>query len=269
VLSLCGCEEPINAVHQRKEKVMKRTILIITLSLAFAVAALAQTAAGPAQSTPSADQILDKFVQAIGGKAAIEKLNSRMQKGTLEIPAMGVSATFESFAKAPDKTVTVITIPGFGVVSEGSDGNIAWSNDPQSGLREKSGAELADAKRDAVFHQETKFKELYPKMTVVGKQKVGEVETWVIEATPKEGSPEKWYFDAQTGLLIRRDLERESPQGKMLIEAYLENYKEVDGIKTPFTVRQVTPAMTFMVKIDEVKHNVPVEDAKFAKPSGQ
>jgi hypothetical protein len=55
----------------------------------------------------------------------------------------------------------------------------------------------------------------------------------------------------------------------MPIEVYLEDYKEVDGIKIPFTVKQVTPAFSFTIKLAEVKHNVPIDDAKFNKPAGQ
>ena len=102
-----------------------------------------------------------------------------------------------------------------------------------------------------------------------GKQKVGDREAYVIVATPAAGSPEKWYFDTQTGLLIRTDSERESPEGKVPVEAYLEDYKEIDGVKLPFTLRQVLPAFSIIIKISEVKHNVPIEDSKFDKPSGQ
>ena len=106
-------------------------------------------------------------------------------------------------------------------------------------------------------------------MTVTGKQKVGEKDAYVIEAKPTEGSVEKWYFDAQTGLLIRLDAERESPQGKMPTETYLDDYKEVDGVKIPHTVRQTTPMFTINIKTEEVKHNVPVDDAKFNKPAAK
>jgi hypothetical protein len=90
----------------------------------------------------------------------------------------------------------------------------------------------------------------------------------VIEATPAEGSLEKFYFDANTNLLVRHDSEVESPQGKLLMEAYPENYKAVDGVQIPHTIKQVNPAMTIVIKFTEVKNNVEIDDAKFNKPSG-
>jgi hypothetical protein len=106
-------------------------------------------------------------------------------------------------------------------------------------------------------------------MTVKGKEKVGDKEAYVIEAKPAEGSVEKWYFDTQTGLLIRQDAERETPQGKVPSETYMDNYKEVDGVKLPHSVRIVNPMFTLEMKMEEIKHNVAVDDAKFNKPAAK
>jgi len=255
---------------------MKRTLTILLLILVAAVTGAAQQSkeakpadgAKPAGATPSVDQIIDKYVQALGGKAAMEKITSRNTKGTLDI-SIGASGTADIYEKAPNKSLTLIDIAGFGVVREGYNGTVAWSDNPQAGMREKSGVELADTKLDSEFHKPLKLKALYPKMEIQGKQKVGEREAYVIMATPAAGSPEKWYFDAQSGLLIRTDSERETPDGKIPVEGYLEDYKEIDGVKLPFTVRQVLPAFSITIKVSEVKHNVPIEDSKFDKPSTQ
>jgi zinc protease len=253
---------------------MKRTLTTILLATVITAAALAQagsqqpaTNPKPEAALPSADQIIEKYVQAIGGKAAIEKQTSRVSKGTFELPALGASGTAEVYEKAPNKTAAIINIAGFGLVQEGFDGKVAWSQDPQSGLREKSGLELAAAKLDAEFYKPIRVKQLYPKLVVKGKDKVGDAEVYVVEATPAEGSAETWYFETQSGLMVRQDAEREGPQGKQPIQVFLSNYKEVDGVKLPFTVHQVTPAFSIDIKIEEVKHNVAIDDAKFTKPA--
>jgi outer membrane lipoprotein-sorting protein len=251
----------------KKGKIMKRTLTIIFLLPVIAAVALAQ--GGKPAAMPTAEQIIDKYVQAIGGKAAIEKQTSRVSKGSFELPAFGASGTFEATEKAPNKGLTVINVEGFGVVQEGFDGKVAWGQDPQSGLREKSGPELAAAKLDAEFHKPIKVKQLYPKIVVKGKDKVADHEVYVVEATPVESAVETWYFDTQSGLMLRQDAVREGPQGRQEIQTYLDDYKEVDGVKLPFSIRQVTPAFTINITIKEVKHNVPVDDAKFAKPAAQ
>lgn len=249
---------------------MKRIMSVILLSLAVAGAASAQeTKPKPADAMPTADQIIEKYVQALGGKAALEKINSRTSKASFDIPAMGANGTAEIYEKAPNKTLAIITIPGYGVIREAYDGKVAWAEDPSTGIREKSGTEFADAKNEAEFHRALKLKQLFPTMTVKGKEKVGEREAYLIEAKPAEGSMEKWYFDTQTGLLIRQDAERESPQGKVPTETYLEDYREVDGIKIPHITRVSNPMFVISIKTEEVKHNVPVEDAKFAKPTAK
>ncbi len=251
---------------------MKRIMTVILLSLAMAVAASAQEAkpkadAKPAEGMPSADQIIEKYVQAMGGKAALEKINSRVTKGTLEIPAAGMSGTVETYEKAPNKAITIVNLAGFGMIQDGFDGTRAWGDNPMTGLRDKSGMELANAKLEAELHKPLKIKQLYSAVTVKGKEKVGDKEAYVVEATPKEGSVEKWYFDTQTGLMIRTDVTQESPEGKIPTEVYIDEYKEFDGIKVPVAMRISTPMYLINTKTQEVKHNVPVEDAKFNKPA--
>jgi hypothetical protein len=90
-----------------------------------------------------------------------------------------------------------------------------------------------------------------------------------VVATPATGDPEKLYFAVDSGLLVRIDTDNDTPQGKMSFATYVSDYKEVDGIKIAHTLRQVSSAFTAVIKMSEVKHNITIEDAKFAKPSGQ
>jgi zinc protease len=267
---------------------MKRITLILVFAMLAAVTVAAQEKSktdaqgkpeapkaeepktdAKAAPLPNIDDILDKYVKAIGGKEAIEKITTRSMKGSFDIEAYGVSgAPVEMFAKAPNKSSMKIDVAGFGVVNRVFDGATGWASDPMSGLRELNGVELAQMKRGADFYQELNYKKHFNKLEVKGREKVGSYETYVVEATPAEGTPEKFYFDANTGLLVRQDEEAESPQGKMMMETYMEDYKVIDGVKIPYTVKQVNPAMTMVIKITEVKNNVEIEEAKFNKPSG-
>ncbi|MGE0127215.1 MAG: hypothetical protein AB7U82_03830 [Blastocatellales bacterium] len=259
---------------------MKRIALIMAFLMLAAIAVAAQdkpkTDAPKADAAktdtkaaalPTVDDVLDKFVKAIGGKEAVEKATSRSMKGSFDIEAMNMTGTFEMIAKAPNKSAVKIDLPGFGVVNNVYDGTKAWSADPMQGLRELSGAELAAMKRRSDFYAEINYKKHYSKMEVKGKEKVGSYETYVIEATPVEGGPEKLYFDANTGLLVRHDMEVESPQGKMATESYMDDYKVVDGVKVAHLMKQVNPMIAWSMKITEIKTNVPVDDAKFNKPA--
>jgi zinc protease len=249
---------------------MKRTLTLLFLSLALGAAVFASgRQEKPTGALPTVDQILDKYVQAIGGKAAIQKQTSRVSKGTFDIPAMGAGGPITIYSKAPNKTLLVIEIAGFGTIQQAFNGTVGWAQEPQSGLRELTGTELAAAKREGEFYSDIKIKEMFTKLTVTGKAKVGSNEAYVIDAVPTAGEPQKMYFDTQSGLMLRMDVTQEGPQGKVPFEIYFENYKEVDGIKMPFLMRRNSPAISFTITLEEVKHNVPIDDAKFNKPAGQ
>ena len=229
--------------------------------------AVAQTT--PQAALPSVDQILDKYVKALGGKAALEKLTSEVCKGTFEMEQMPGPAAEEIYAKAPNKQYMVTDSPGFGQFRRGFNGTVGWEDNPQSGLRDITGPELAAMKRDADFYWAIKLKELYPKMTLKGKESVNGHDAYVIEATPPDGAAETMCFDADSGLLVRTRREGEGPNGKVTIGMTFDDYREVDDIKLPFVMHFSMGDFAFVIKLSEVKHNVPIDDAKFDKPASQ
>jgi zinc protease len=223
----------------------------------------------PAAALPTADQVLDHYVQAIGGRAAWLKLNSRVSKGTIEIPAMNnLSGTVEIHEKAPNLMLAVINLGG-AAFEQGFDGNVGWSDNPQNGLRELSGGELDDARREANFYHAVELKKNYTKMTVKGIERVNEHDTYVVEATRAEGAPDRMYFDTQTGLMVRSVNQRYTTDGITEFTADVADYTEVDGVKLPFSVRQTGASATFIIRFTEVHHNLQLTDSQFAKPPAE
>jgi hypothetical protein len=223
----------------------------------------------PAEQLPSVDQILNRYVQALGGKAAIEKLTSMALTGTVEAQSAGLKGKAELIAHVPNKYLLKIDIDGLGAFTQAFDGSAGWAQDPINGIRDISGLELAQLKREADLHREVHLKETYTKLVVKGKEKVGTNDAYVVEGTPPEGGSEKLYFDTQSGLLLRTDAVTRSPQGEIPVEAYVEDYKEVNGVKIPATLRQVTSVLTSTIKFTDIKANVDVDQSRFGKPKGQ
>jgi zinc protease len=222
------------------------------------------------KSLPNVDQILDKYVQAIGGKGAWLKLTSRQTKGTLEIKATGTAVASQIYQKAPNKRLSQLEIPGLGTVREGFDGAVAWTQAPRAGISEIKGTQLAEIKLDADFYRELRLKELYPKILLKSIQKVGGRDAYMLEAVAKEGKPSRFYFDAENGLLVRVELDRQSAMGETHQDIYFEDHQVVDGVKLPFTIRQTEPARAaFLLKVSEIKHNVAINDARFSKPKSE
>jgi zinc protease len=217
--------------------------------------------------TPTVDQIISKYVQAIGGAASSRKLTSRVVKGTFAITAaQNLSGSFEAYGKAPNKSLVLLNFPDTGVVREGYDGVIGWSQEPEEEVRVMTGAELASTKVDSDFYKDTRLKEVFPKLIFKGIEKVGDILTHKLEGVSKDGYSETMYFAVESGLLVRTDSIEESPSGKTVVEIHHEDYREVDGIKMPFTVHHRSTELSITFRINEVKHNVPIEDDKFEKP---
>ena len=235
--------------------------------LAGLTAAMAQTA--PQATLPSVDQVLDKYVKALGGKAAIEKLTSRVSKGTLEMEQLPGPAPEEIYAKAPDKQYMATDLSSFGQARRGFNGTVGWEDNPQTGMRDITGPELAAMKRDADFYVAINLRELYPKMTVKGKESNNGHDVYVVEAIPPEGAPETMWFDAGSGLLVRTQRETDGPNGKVTLDVTFDDYREVDGVKVPFVMHFSLGEFAFAIKLSEVKHNLPIDDAKFDKPAAQ
>lgn len=258
----------------------KKALGIGTLGLLCVFTVQAQDAAKPAPpvatpsvakagALPTADQVLDHYVQAIGGRAAWLKLNSRVSKGTIEIPAMNnLSGTVEIHEKAPNLMLAVINLGG-AAFEQGFDGTIAWSDNPQNGLRELSGGELYDARREANFYHALELRKNYSKLTVTGIERVNEHDTYAVEATRAEGAPDKMYFDMNTGLLVRSVNQRYTTDGVTEFTADVGDYTEVDGVKLPFTVSQTGASATFIIHFTEVHHNLQLTNAQFAKPPAE
>jgi carboxyl-terminal processing protease len=200
---------------------------------------------------PQVEPIINAYVQAIGGQAALEKISSRISQGTFNgsFAGMSISTNMQIIEKAPDKSVTLISIPGVGVMRRSFTGTYGYEQIPLFGFRELHGAELADLRVSSDLHWSIDLKRLYPKLTLQGKTQVGDAEAYVVEATPAHGPASLLYFDVRTGLLLRRD------------DVYFEDYRAVDGLMLPFTIR--TGDAT--IKLTEMRHNVSVDDATFVE----
>jgi len=234
------------------------------------IACLAVNSGARAADAPTVDSILTKHLAAIGGKAALEKVSSRVFKIKIQSETLGNSEG-EVFFKAPNKEVSQIDLGNSGILTEGFDGTIGWAKTPWDGLREKSGDELAKVKRDAEFHRELKLKTLYPDLSYKATEKVEGEDAYVLQSKPTSTSKETLFFNTKTGLLVRQDSEFQGPQGVVNTSMLAQDYKPVDGIKYPhllklkFSVGGQT--YEFNMNVTDLKHDVKIDDAKFSKPA--
>ena len=129
------------------------------------------------------DRVLDRYVEALGGREAWQNVTSRVATGTFEMPDLGLTGTAEIYSKAPNRMMFTLTMPGVGTTRTGFNGVTGWAEDPQSGLRSLSGTELEDMKRDATFYREIELKSLYPKIELKGSEMIEGRSAHIVEAT--------------------------------------------------------------------------------------
>jgi len=135
------------------------------------------------------------------------------------------------------------------------------------GAMDLSGQMLEDMKRDSVMHPELRLKELYPKIEIKGKGKAGDRDAWIVVMTPETGNPVTAWFDAETFLLIKTSGIRTTEQGEAEVESEFSDFREVPGgIKAPHLIRQKLPVGEVILRINDVKTNVEIDDSKFARP---
>ena len=215
---------------------------------------------------PTADQLIDTYIQALGGAAAISQISSREAKG--KATAGGQSVSVEIFDQEPDKQTLIRHMPaGDGVtVFNGREG---WVGVPGRPLRDMHGADLDAAQIDADLHFPLHIKQMFAELRVEYPERIGDREAYVISAI-SEGKPQvKLYFDEQSGLLARLLRYAPSPLGLVPTRIDYGDYRDVDGAKTPFQWTVAQPDGSSTIQLEEVRQNVPIDDGKFAKPSGR
>jgi hypothetical protein len=261
---------------------VKRLAVLTGISIAWGPLACAQSAATapsgpkapPAAAAPAsagvpaitADQVLENYIKAIGGREAWKKLTTRISTGTIDVPAMNLSGLVTVREKAPNRSIFTVNFNG-AVFQQGFDGAVGWSDDPQNGLRVQAGDELAETKRDSDFYHPLDLKQIYSKITVTGTDKIDNRDAYVVEASSGDLGIDKIYFDAQNGLVLRIVGQHHTMDGPATFTEDFSDFREVDGIKLPYTVHQESPSSTFTIKFTEIRHNEAIEDAAFAKPA--
>ena len=250
--------------------------LLAMALLGTPVAIASPAGAEPAQAAapqPTLDQVLDKYVQALGGKAAIEKITSRVMTGSIEAPASGdngsiVPGTIEIDQKAPNLRATSFSFPGNGGDQSGFNGKAGWYVDPDEGPKDMSADDVAAMRLEAEFYRPLRLKEIFPNLTLKGTAKVNGHDAYIVEAPHQDGSIERLYFDTTSGLLIRDEVPVFVPdEGNTTIVNDFSDYRSVDSVQLPFNIHQTSPDFEYIIQLREVKQNVQIDDVKFNKPA--
>ncbi|MFZ0735828.1 MAG: c-type cytochrome [Candidatus Acidiferrales bacterium] len=236
--------------------------IISATELAPEAAHAPEEAAAP-NALPKADDLIAKYVEALGGKDAIDRISSRVEKGTLA--AMGNDSPVEVFAKSPDKRISIAHLQG-GEIVTAFDGEMGWLGNPGRPAREMSSAEADGARLDADLHFATDLTQLFKGFRVRPAEKIGDSDAWVVYGLNEDKPPVVLYFHEKSGLLVRMVRYVETPLGRNPTQIDYADYRDVNGVKVPFRWTIARPGGRFTIQIEKIQQNVPVDDAKFAMP---
>ena len=211
---------------------------------------------------PPANQLLDKYLGAVGGAEALQKITSRVQKGTLTFG--GQHFPVDVYSKAPEKRLSVIHLANGDSVTA-FDGNQGWLSVPGR-VHMMSAPENAAARIDADLYFPLHVKTLYEKFGVDGGEKIVGHDTYVVVGRNEGQARLRLYFDKESGLLLRLIRYAETPLGRNPTQIDYADYRDANGLKVPFRWTLSRPGNQFTIQVEQLQQNVPVDDAKFVAP---
>jgi photosynthetic reaction center cytochrome c subunit len=224
--------------------------------------------------TATADQILDKYIEALGGASAVAKLTSFAAKGTYE----GFDSDFakvpvDVYAKSPNLRATVVHMVG-GEVTSTYDGREAWVAEPTDlaplPVIQLVGANLGGARLDAQLLFPGQIKQVltnwrvnFPAVTI------DDHPMQVVQGTTPDGTRVKLYFDKASGLLVRQTRYSPTAVGTVAARVDYSDYRALPGlgVKIPFNWQVTWVDGRSTIILESVQPNVPIDSAKFAKPA--
>ncbi len=217
-------------------------------------------------NAPPAEQIVTKYVEAIGGAAVVQKMNTRQEKGTINVS--GRNLPIEMFSRTGGKQLTVIHLPNGDSVTA-YDGASGWTSTPNRPVREISSVEVASAQPEVDLQLPLHMKQLFNEVKTAATEKIGDRETYVVAGMNSGEVAAKFYFDKDTGYLLRLVRYTKSPLGRNPTQIDYADYRSQDGLKIPFQLTIARPNSRLAVQIEDAKFNVPVDDAKFTRPAAE
>jgi hypothetical protein len=218
--------------------------------------------ATPASGLPNAQDLLSKYLSAVGGSAALAKVHTRVEKGN--ITAGDQKMPIEIFAKAPDSRVSVMHMKQ-GESVTAYNGTQGWLSFPGR-VHMMNAQESADARIDADLKFPENVAHMYSKFVVRPGEQIDGKDTWLVVGRNEGQPPLRLYFDQQSGLLLRMLRYVDSPLGYNPTQIDYSDYRDADGAKIPYRWTLARPGNRFTIQVDQVQQNVAVDDSLFVVP---
>jgi photosynthetic reaction center cytochrome c subunit len=220
---------------------------------------------GGRSNLPSADDVIEKYIQALGGTVAVQNVSSRVASGTVTFAGGGPGLPIEILSKSPSRQAMIVHLPA-GDSSTVLDSQNGWVKSPTGTVRDMPQADIEGARLDADLQFPINVRKTFQELKVIRTEKISEHDAILLFATNPSGPPLELYFDRQNGLLLRQLRFGSSPLGLNPTQIDYGNYKAFDGVQVPLHVVITRPNRRLDIHLLQVTQNAAVDDAKFARP---
>jgi photosynthetic reaction center cytochrome c subunit len=218
----------------------------------------------PPADAPSPEQILARYVEAIGGASAIEKLSSRVEKGSIDIS--GRQFPVELFSKLPGRRVLIIHLPSGDNITA-LDGTSGWISTPGRPIHEIPASEMSSARLEADLQLPIHFQQFFSEIKISNREKIGDHDVYVVTGGSAGEVMANFYFDQHSGLLLRILRYSDSPLGRNPTQVDYSDYRDAGKVKVPFQRTISTPRSRYSIRIERVQDNVPIDEKISTRPA--
>ncbi|HTU43402.1 MAG TPA: c-type cytochrome [Candidatus Aquilonibacter sp.] len=212
---------------------------------------------------PTVNELFEKYLQAAGGSAAIDKVTTRIMKGTITFGDRMIP--IDIYSKTPDQRSSFVHTPDGDSVTA-FNGHEGWLAAPNHPVREMHGPDIDGASMDADLQFAVHLQQMCGKTELRGVEKITDHDTYFVSCERAEKTPLHLYFDENSGLLVRLVRYAETALGRLPTQIDYADYREVGNVEVPYRWTLARPGGRFTIQLSELKQNVPVNDARFAKP---
>jgi hypothetical protein len=217
-----------------------------------------------AQSLPAAREIVDRYVTAVGGEAALRKHTSWKAKGHFSVPASGLSGELEAY-QAPGRMFARINIPGIGELLRGYDGKVGWSINPLEGPRILDGPELAQTREELSRGATLRDSTVVASLQTLEKTTMNGEECWKVKVVWKSGRESVDCYSLKSSLLIATEGKTTTPMGEFQYTTDIHDYKQFGEVRIATRVVQRALGQEQVVTTETVEFG-PVDASQFALP---
>lgn len=217
-------------------------------------------------SLPEAEDLFMNFVEKTGGQQAYDTIRNRLTKSKMVMSSMGITGEVTSYLAKPDLYHIIVDSTMIGKLEYGSDGKVVWDINPILGPKVREGNDRLRFRCLYTLDLPAQWRTAFKKIVCTGVDTIEGRPAYKVTAVNQEDYSMIYYFDIDSGLIVKMILPLETLAGPSEMEIYYGDYKISDGILYPHLQKSFEQERDISRTVLSVKHNVDIPENTFALP---